>query len=153
MAGAAAIERPLPMDTLGAVLVVPSVVVYRPIPLCGEWWRASSPSSGRRSRSRAGFEAPYCDTTPFARSDLPTLRKRPEQPRARRVTHDEAERLLAACSPHLRDVVIAAAPQLFSDSVSVRLPCGVWQLGADGVSRYSCVRRLIGIQRRLRAPI
>jgi integrase len=50
----------------------------------------------------------YCDATPFARAGLPTLRTRPEQPRARRLTRDEAARLLAACSPHLRDVVIAA---------------------------------------------
>jgi integrase len=50
----------------------------------------------------------YCDATPFARAGLPTLRTRPEQPRARRLTRDEAVRLLAACSPHLRDVVIAA---------------------------------------------
>jgi integrase len=50
----------------------------------------------------------YCDTTPFARAGLPTLRSRPEYPRARRLTRDEGVRLLAACSPHLRDVVIAA---------------------------------------------
>src|SRR6476620_8582740 len=61
-----------------------------------------------RSLWRWAIVKGYCDTTTFARSGLPTLRTRPEQPRARRVTGDEAERLLAACSPHLRDVVIAA---------------------------------------------
>jgi integrase len=50
----------------------------------------------------------YCDSTPFARAGLPTLRTRPEHARARRLTNDEAARLLAACGPHLRDVVIAA---------------------------------------------
>jgi integrase len=61
-----------------------------------------------RSLWRWAIVKGYCDTTPFARAGLPTLRTRPEHPRARRVTRDEAERLLAACSPHLRDVVIAA---------------------------------------------
>ena len=61
-----------------------------------------------RSLWRWAIVKGYCDTTPFARAGLPTLRTRPEQPRARRLTCDEAGRLLAACSPHLRDVVIAA---------------------------------------------
>jgi len=55
-----------------------------------------------RSLWRWAIVKGYCDTTTFARSGLPTLRTRPEQPRARRVTRDEAERLLAACSSHLR---------------------------------------------------
>ena len=50
----------------------------------------------------------YCDATPFARAGLPTLRMRPEQARERRFVGDEAARLLAACRPHLRDVVVAA---------------------------------------------
>ena len=61
-----------------------------------------------RSLWRWAIAKGYCDTTPFARAGLPTLRTRPEQPRARRLTRDEATRLLAACRPHLRDVVIAA---------------------------------------------
>ena len=61
-----------------------------------------------RSLWRWAIAKGYCDTTPFARAGLPTLRTRPEQPRARRLTRDEAMRLLAACRPHLRDVVIAA---------------------------------------------
>jgi len=37
----------------------PSIVVYRLIPPCGESWRTNSRSSGRHSRSRAGFDAPF----------------------------------------------------------------------------------------------
>ena len=50
----------------------------------------------------------YSDTTPFARGGLPTLRMRPEHARERRFVGDEAARLLAACRPHLHDVVVAA---------------------------------------------
>jgi integrase len=61
-----------------------------------------------RSLWRWAIVKGYCDSTPFARAGLPTLRTRPEHARARRLTNDEAARLLAACGPHLRDVVIAA---------------------------------------------
>ena len=61
-----------------------------------------------RSLWRWAIAKGYCDTTPFARAGLPTLRTRPEYPRARRLARDEAARLLAACGPHLRDIVIAA---------------------------------------------
>ena len=50
----------------------------------------------------------YSDTIPFARAGLPTLRMRPEHARERRFVGDEAARLLAACRPHLHDVVVAA---------------------------------------------
>jgi integrase len=50
----------------------------------------------------------YTDTTPFARAGLPTLRMRLEHPRERRFVGDEGARLLAACRPHLHDVVMAA---------------------------------------------
>lgn len=59
-----------------------------------------------RSLWRWAIVKGYCDTTPFARAGLPTLRTRPEHPRARRRVGDEAVRLLAACGPHLRDLVV-----------------------------------------------
>src|SRR5262245_28568177 len=61
-----------------------------------------------RSLWRWAIVKAYCDATPFARAGLPTLRTRPEHARARRLTRDEAGRLLAACGSHLRDLVIAA---------------------------------------------
>jgi integrase len=61
-----------------------------------------------RSLWRWAIVKGYCDATPFARAGLPTLRMRPEHARARRLTSEEAARLLAACGSHLRDLIIAA---------------------------------------------
>jgi integrase len=61
-----------------------------------------------RSLWRWAITKGYTETTPFARAGLPTLRMRPEHARERRLEGDEGLRLLAACSPHLRDVVTAA---------------------------------------------
>ena len=61
-----------------------------------------------RSLWRWAIAKGYTETTPFARAGLPTLRMRPEHARGRRLSGDEGARLLAACRPHLRDVVTAA---------------------------------------------
>src|SRR5204863_4827065 len=82
--------------------------------MCGALRRRERLRSFRQSRRSARLRRSTSNGTssaissPGPRSSPATLRTRPEQPRARRVTRDEAERLLAACSPHLRDVVIAA---------------------------------------------
>ena len=83
-------------------------------PVCGALRRRERPPSFRQSRRSGRLRRSTSNGTssaissPGPRSSPATLRTRPEQPRARRVTRDEAERLLAACSRHLRDVVIAA---------------------------------------------
>jgi len=61
-----------------------------------------------RSLWRWAIVKGYCDATPFARAGLPMLRMRPEHARARRLTSEEAARLMAACGSHLRDLIIAA---------------------------------------------
>jgi integrase len=61
-----------------------------------------------RSLWRWAIAKGYADATPFARAGIPTLRMRPEHARERRLVGDEGARLVAACGPHLRDVVTAA---------------------------------------------
>jgi integrase len=79
------------------------------------WTRrvGGSPTANRlhahlRSLWRWAIAKGYADATPFARAGLPTLRMRPEHARERRLVGDEGARLLAACRPHLRDLVVAA---------------------------------------------
>ena len=50
----------------------------------------------------------YVERTPFARAGQPVVRAHREEPRSRRLEGDEETRLLAACSPHLRDLAVAA---------------------------------------------